>query len=59
MKFENMKEILYTYFENCADAIGLAFAIGGENVETAQRILYYYTGWMSFEGFLDELEEDE
>lgn len=41
------------------DALGLAFAIGGCNTETAERILFYYTGWKSFEGWLGELNEED
>ena len=38
-------------------ALDLAFAVGGCNQETAERILFYFTGWRSFGGFLDELED--
>ena len=41
------------------DALDLAFAVGGCNIETAKRILFYYTGFTSFEGYLGELDEDE
>lgn len=61
---------MYNTYENCYDvlanilcidenALDLAFAVGGCNVETAKRILFYCTGWNSFEGYLGELDEDE
>ena len=61
MTFEEMYDILVDVVA-CngldADALDLAFAVGGCNEETAERILFYYTGWHSFEGYLSELEED-
>lgn len=61
---------MYNTYEDCYDvlanvlcidenALDLAFAIGGCNVETAKRILFYYTGFTSFEGYMNELEEEE
>jgi len=68
---------MYNTYENCYDvladilgideeALNLTFAVGGCNVETAQRILFYYTGFTSFEGFMEEtfgeegwMDEDE
>ena len=54
---------MYDYLAHCLDigteALDLAFAIGGCNEETAERILFYYTGWRTFEGWLGQLEEDE
>ena len=56
-------EEMYDYLAHCLDvdteALDLAFAIGGCNEETAERILFYYTGWHTFEGWLGQLEEDE
>jgi len=56
-------EEMYDYLADvlCVDenALELAFAIGGCNTETAERILFYYTGWRSFEGWLSELEGEE
>lgn len=59
MKWEEMYEILMDYLGLTEDTLNLAFAIGGCNEETAERILFYYTGWRSFEGFLGELNEEE
>lgn len=41
-----------------SDALDLAFAVGGCNIETAERILFYYTGWKTFEGWLGEFSEN-
>ena len=59
MNWEEMYDILEDYVGVETDALDLAFAIGGCNEETAERILFYYTGWKTFEGFLGDLEEDE
>ena len=59
MNWEEMYDILVDYVGVETDALDLAFAIGGCNEETAERILFYYTGWKTFEGFLGDLEEDE
>ena len=59
MNWEEMYDILVDYVGVKTDALDLAFAIGGCNEETAERILFYYTGWKTFEGFLGDLEEDE
>jgi hypothetical protein len=58
MKYEEMYDLLAGTLCVDKDALDLAFAIGGCNEETAERILFYYTGWRSFEGWLDEWEED-
>ena len=56
-------EEMYDYLADvlCVDenALELAFAIGGCNTETAERILFYYTGWRSFEGYMKELNGEE
>ena len=59
MDWEEMYDILVDYVGVETDALDLAFAIGGCNEETAERILFYYTGWKTFEGFLGDLEEDD
>ena len=59
MNWEEMYDILVDYVGVETDALDLAFAIGGCNEETAERILFYYTGWKTFEGFLGDLEEDD
>ena len=41
-----------------ADALDLAFSVGGLNEDTAIKILHYHTGWGNFEGFLDYLSEE-
>ena len=59
MSFEEMYDFLADVVEVSTNALDLAFAIGGCNTETAQAILYYYTGWRSFEGCKAELTEEE
>lgn len=59
MNWEEMYDVLNEVVGVTENALDLAFAVGGCNEETAERILFYYTGWKSFEGFLGELEEDE
>ena len=44
MTFDEMYDILRDY-------------VGVTEQETAERILFYFTGWRSFGGFLDEIEE--
>ena len=60
MKYEEMYDILQWDVGVSQEALDLAFALRGCNEEAACAILNYYTGWSSFEGFLDELRgEDE
>jgi len=58
MTYEEMYDLLSDTLCIDKNALDLAFAIGGCNEETAERILFYYTGWHSFEGWLGEAEED-
>ena len=58
MEFNEMYNLLADTLGIDENALDLAFAIGGCNEKTAERILFYYTGWRSFEGWLGELEED-
>jgi len=55
MSFEEMYDLLRDGLDVSEEALDLAFAIGGCNEETAERILFYYTGWQSFEGWLGEI----
>ena len=57
MTFDEMYDILRDMVGVEENALDLAFAIGGCNEETAERILFYFTGWRSFGGFLDELAD--
>ena len=54
-----MYEMLAEYVGVSEEALGVACAIGGCNEETMERVLFYYTGWKSFEGYLGELNEEE
>lgn len=58
MDFEEMYDILHQYVGIETNALDLAFAVGGCNEETAERILFYATGWQSFEGYLGEMEDN-
>lgn len=58
MSFEEMYDLLRDGLDVSEEALDLAFAIGGCNEETAERILFYYTGWQSFEGWLNEIGEN-
>ena len=57
MNFEEMYDCLIDYVGVDEDALDLAFSVGGCNEETAERILFYYTGWNNFDGYMDELLE--
>lgn len=50
---------IYDFLENyvCADleALDLTFIIAGKTKETAQDILYYYTGYNDFEVYRNEI----
>lgn len=59
MDWQEMYDILVDYGVVTQDALDLAAAIGGCNEETMERVLFYYTGWRSFEGWLGEVEEEE
>lgn len=58
MTYEEMYDLLADTLGIDKDALDLAFAVGGCNEETAERILFYYTGFRTFEGWLGEQEED-
>ena len=59
MDWQEMYDILVETEIVTQDALDLAAAIGGCNEETMERVLFYYTGWRTFEGWLGELDEDE
>lgn len=55
MTFDEMYDFLENYV--CADleALDLTFIIAGKTKETAQDILYYYTGYNDFEVYRNEI----
>ena len=60
INFETAYDFLAEYFTDSTAALDLAFAVGGRTMETAEAILYYYTGCHSFEDYLAEINgEDE
>ena len=58
MTFEEMYDTLKDIVMVDSEALDLAFSVGGSTKETAEKILFYYTGWGNFEGFLDDMNED-
>ena len=58
MTFEKMYDVLLLEVGVSQEALDLAFSLNGCNEETAESILFYFTGWRSFEGFLEELNEE-
>lgn len=59
MTYEEMYDLLADTLGIDENTLDLAFAIGGCNEETAERILFYYTGFRTFEGWLEESEEED
>ena len=59
MEWNEMYDLLLEYEVTTEEALSLACAIGGCNEETMERVLFYYTGWKSFEGWLGEVNEEE
>lgn len=59
MEWQEMYEILLEYEVVSEEALGVACAIGGCNEETMERVLFYKTGWRTFEGWLGEMAEDD
>ena len=57
MEFDEMYDILRDYVGISEETLDLAFAVGGCNEETAERLLFYFTGWKTFGGYLDEIED--
>ena len=50
-----MYDFLYKNLGINEQAIDLAFYIGGQTVETGNKILEYYTGFCSFEEYQNEM----
>jgi len=58
MKYEEMYDVLQWDVGVSQEALDLAFSLNGCNEKTACDILFYYTGWDNFEGFLEELHDE-
>lgn len=56
--WEEMYEMLADYVGVSDEALQVACAVSGCNEETMERVLFYFTGWRSFEGYLGELDEN-
>lgn len=59
MTWEEMYDCLCANLDVTQEALDLAFAVGGCNQETAERILFYYTGVRTFKDYLGETDEEE
>lgn len=58
MTFEEMYNFLEDVVGVDGEALDLAFSLNGCNEETAEDILFYYTGWHSFSGYMDDIGFD-
>ena len=58
MDWQEMYDILKELIGVSEEALEIGFAVGGCNTETAERILFYKTGWRTFEGWFNSLHED-
>lgn len=59
MTVDEMFDLLEEYDIASDDFIKGAICMGGYNQETAERVLFYWTGWRSFEGFMSEFEDEK
>lgn len=57
MTFEEMYNFLHDVVGVSDEALDLAFSLNGCNEDTACNILFYFTGWKSFEGYIEEISE--
>ena len=58
MTFWEMYDYLRDLLQIPGETLDLVFALMGQTSEVAESILYYYTGWHSFEGWLEELRDE-
>jgi len=58
MEFNELYDILHDVVGVGTEALDLVFGINGCNEEAACDILFYYTGWHNFEGYLEEIGEE-
>lgn len=58
MDCEKAYELLTDYVGVSAEALDLVLAVAGYNIETLKAVLFYYTGWRNFEGFLEDFFEE-
>lgn len=56
---DEMYDILRDYLLLPDESLELATAIGGFNTETLERILFYYTGYRTFDGYMEEVDGEE
>ena len=58
MTWEDMYDILRDMVGVGTEALDLMFGINGCNTKTAEDILYWATGWRTFEGYLEDMSEE-
>ena len=56
---DKMYDILRDYLLLPDESLELAIAIGGFNTETLERILFYYTGYRTFDRYMEEVDGEE
>lgn len=54
MSMDERYDFLHEVLGIGTDALDLAFAMTGYNEETADKILYWYTGYSNFEQYEEE-----
>ena len=59
MEWEEMYDLLLEYGVASEEELSIACVIGGCNEETMERVLFYKTGWHTFEGWMGEVEGEE
>ena len=59
MDWQEMYDVLRDVVGVSEEALDLAFGVGGCNEETAERILFYETGWRKFDGYFSELKDED
>lgn len=59
MNWEEMYDVLADVVGVSKESLELAVGLLGQNTETMESVLYYFTGWHSFEGFLEEISQED
>lgn len=59
LSYQDMADILIEYGICSEDFVLGAICVGGRNVETMERVLFYNTGYRHFDRLLEDLEEEE
>lgn len=59
MEWQEMYDLLLEYGVTTEEGLSIACAVGGCNEETMERVLFYKTGWRTFEGWMSAMAEDD